>query len=361
MSDKKITYLLGAGASYQACPILNELGEKMIEMAKEHLKDNYNDNYEIFNDSSRNHSVNILQEIGYFGRKALEYGTIDTYAKKLSLNDDLFRELQSLKIVLSIFFVLWETSNDPIRKRENEEGKLIQFKSIDTRYISLLASLLEKEKEDDWPKLHDNVKFISWNYDMQIQKAFKAFISEKRKMKYCDINKHFPYRYDINETNPNPNLNLLHLNGYCGFYFNNEESKKYEEYSLLDRTDSTDIKEIIKELEFAYEAVKRKQVRINDHINYAWEQNKLAKQTRECAKRFFKESDVIVIIGYSFPPFNRNVDKLLFDELKGRSTKIYYQDPNASEDLIKTFIEPNNCEVITIKDNVKQFLVPFEY
>ena len=34
MKGKKITYLLGADASYQACPIWKEQGEKMIELAK---------------------------------------------------------------------------------------------------------------------------------------------------------------------------------------------------------------------------------------------------------------------------------------------------------------------------------------
>ena len=99
---------------------------------------------------------------------------------------------------------------------------------------------------------------------------------------------------------------------------------------------------------------------MNDHINYAWEQSELAKQKREYAKKVFKESDVIVVIGYSFPPFNRQVDQMLFNELKGRKTRIYYQDPNASESLIKNYVD-DDCEVIIINDRLEQFMVPYEF
>lgn len=34
---KNITYLLGAGASYNSCPIWEEQGEKMIELAQKYL------------------------------------------------------------------------------------------------------------------------------------------------------------------------------------------------------------------------------------------------------------------------------------------------------------------------------------
>jgi len=110
MSEKKITYLLGAGSSYQACPILSELGEKMIEMSRSYLGSKYKTDYNIKTDISRQNSENLMQSVGYFGRKALEFGTIDTYAKKLSLNNDYYDELQNLKLSVSVFFTLWEMS-----------------------------------------------------------------------------------------------------------------------------------------------------------------------------------------------------------------------------------------------------------
>ncbi len=355
MSDKKITYLLGAGASYQACPILSELGEKMILMSRNYLGDKYQENYNFIKDSGDN-SENIMQNIGYFGRKAIEYGTIDTYAKKLYLNRDHSEELHHLKLSVSIFFTIWEITNDSIRFRTNSANKQIPLSCIDLRYISLLATFLEKS--DKFPVINNRIRVVSWNYDLQIEKAYKSFLPDKWKINMEDLNKYFKFRFDFNGQELD--LNIIHLNGYGGFFFSNRIAEKNDEYCFFDVSESKQISEILGSIEYVYDKLTHREVRVNDHINYAWEQSELAKQKREYAKKVFKESDVIVVIGYSFPPFNRQVDQMLFNELKGRKTRIYYQDPNASESLIKNYVD-DDCEVIIINDRLEQFMVPYEF
>jgi len=126
--SNRITYLLGAGASYQACPVWKEQGEKMIAIANKFLP-NDKKNFENIRPIDLSEQQTILLDIGYFGNKALEYGTIDTYAKKLYLSDDRERELQRIKLAVSVFFTLWEASNDDIKSRNG--GAL---KDIDTRF-----------------------------------------------------------------------------------------------------------------------------------------------------------------------------------------------------------------------------------
>lgn len=362
MSDKKITYLLGAGASYNACPILNELGEKMIEMAETHLpeldaKFDYNYNIE-GNNITRNNSINILQDIGSFGVKACEFGTIDTYAKKLSLNHRYASSLQRLKLALSIFFVLWDNTDSKIKERKNEDKdkEALSFKNIDLRYISLLATFLEKGK-DNFPKMNENIKFISWNYDLQLEKAFKAFIIDDLKVKTDNVDYYFKFKHNTSEAIQN--LDLLHLNGYSGYYYvNDNKNNQFKEQPFLYNNNS---KNLIKVLKKSIEYMNRKSFRVDVPINFAWENNELAQKKREYAKSVFQNSDVVVVIGYSFPPFNRRIDQMLFNELKGRKTKVYYQDPKASRNLIKTFINPEECEVRIIKDRHDQFFVPYEF
>ena len=349
MGGGKITYLLGAGASYQACPILSELGEKMETMSSQILDKKYNAEYNI-NIYTRDNFENLAQIIGYFGRKAKEYGTIDTYAKKLSLNSDLEFELKLLKLAISSFFIVWELTNDSIKTRDFRK-----YVDIDLRYISLLATYLEKSDED-LPMLNRRIKFISWNYDLQLEKAFKSFISEKYNPSFSNLTKLFSYNFSLNRIK-NWDVDLLHLNGLCGFYDSSDPIPK----SLLNRCESKQMIDILEKIKFTYDSVSSSNISFDNHINYAWEQTELAKQKREYAKKIFTESDVIVIIGYSFPPFNRQVDQMLFDELKGRETKVYYQDPNASEDLIRNFINTNMCEIIAIKDRLDQFFVPYEF
>jgi len=101
-------------------------------------------------------------------------------------------------------------------------------------------------------------------------------------------------------------------------------------------------------------------------INYAWDDN--SSKLKE-AKRIFEATDILVIIGYSFPTFNRSVDSELLAGLKNNFDKIVYQDPNASEELLELFHLKfkNNSGNITTKSNFKilketdQFHIPPEY
>ena len=285
-------------------------------------------------------------DIGYFGHKALEYGTVDTYAKKLLINESL-TELQRLKLAVSIFFTLWESSNDEIKNRKG-----VPFKKIDSRYIALLSSIIESSNCN--PKLKDNVRFVTWNYDLQFERAFKAFCLDHLDWEYVSSNLSFR----VNKKNEK-DLEVCHLNGYNGFYYLSE--KQNVENEFLDRSDSTEIQEILNEIGFTSTSLSRMQIKINDHINYAWESNSLSNYTREQAIKRFCQTDILVIIGYSFPPFNKEIDRLLFEQLKGRKTKIYFQDPNASEDLLKIYTKDLDTEIHLIRDMKDQFFLPHEF
>jgi hypothetical protein len=345
MKTKNITYLLGAGASYNSCPVWKEQGEKMIELSRKFLNIP-NLTFENPKPDTLNEKQNILWDIGYFGNKALEYGTVDTYAKKLLINK-ASNELQRLKLAVSIFFTLWESSIDGIKNRNGE-----LYKNIDSRYISLLASIIESNNKD--PKLKENVRFVTWNYDLQLERAFKAFCLDHLDWNYVSSNLSFR----VNERNKNE-LEVCHLNGYNGFYF--LPKKTNEEIEFLERSSSNDIEEILNEISFTATSLRRDQIVINNHINYAWEKNDFSNHTRKQAISLFGKTDILVIIGYSFPPFNKEIDKLLFEQLKERRTKIYYQDPNASEDLLKIYTEGLDTEIHCIRDKKEHFFLPPEF
>lgn len=342
-----ITYLLGAGASYEACPIWKEQGEKMIELASSYLSENKK-NFNNDKPEKLSESENILWDIGYFGNKALEFGTIDTYAKKLNINGNDF-ELQRLKLAISIFFTLWESSNDKIKKR-NTKDSIEDFKAIDPRYISLISSIIDNSNTYN-PRIKDNIKIVTWNYDLQFERAFKSFCFNN--LGWKDISKHLSFR--VNENNNE--LNVCHLNGYNGFFYTGND----KESDFLERTDSNKIYDILDKIGFTSTSIRRETIKINDHINYAWEKNNLAEKTRNEAKNIFSKTDILVVIGYSFPPFNKEIDSLLFNELKGRKTEIYYQDINASDDFLKILTKDLNCKIHLIKDKKDHFYLPYDF
>jgi hypothetical protein len=339
-----ITYLFGAGASALACPVLKGQGEKMIELSKKHLSD---DITRIgFTPINPNPYDRILFDIGYFGKKALEYGTIDTYAKKLYLSNDHENELDRLKISVSHFFTIWESMVDDIKNPD-------KFEKIDHRYISLLASILERTSSNT-PKIKTNFKFVTWNYDLQFERAFKSFCMDH--LNWDDISKYLNFRIKTTKNEP---LDICHLNGYSGFYYTTSSPK---EVDIVDRDiDNKDVSTIVKELEFTVESQHRRQISFANHINYAWESNNLAKNTRNAAQQVFSDTDILVIIGYSFPTFNKEVDQFLFQALGNRRTQIYYQDPNATDEFISILARGLDTQINCIQDKMDYFFLPYDY
>ncbi len=78
-----------------------------------------------------------------------------------------------------------------------------------------------------------------------------------------------------------------------------------------------------------------------------------------------KGTTILVVIGYSFPFFNREVDKKIINNIKKSGNlfkKIYYQDPiKDGQQLRSQFdIKAGHVEIVHIKDTTN-FFVPFEY
>ncbi len=350
---KNITYLLGAGASYNSCPILNELGNKMIEMSQI-LK-----NDEIYNNDD--FIRGIIDDIEYFGKKAIEYGTIDIYARKLYLND--YSKLEKLKMAISVFFTLWhktdniEKENLELKKR-NDKNNIKFFEMIDKRYMSLLATILEKQKVDSLSlKIKDNINFVTWNYDLQLERALKKFCNDGTSWKEL----HNQIAFNIKE---NENLKICHLNGYHGFFETDFMPHKYgkKEINLLDRITSTNPTEIIQEIFSKKDVTIKYESSFVNYINYAWEtKNKFSKKAREQAKKIFSKTDILIIIGYSFPPFNKRVDKELFKELGKQNTEIFYQDPNAVDEFIKELFDTSKPKITCIKNKNNYFHLPYSF
>ena len=61
------------------------------------------------------------------------------------------------------------------------------------------------------------------------------------------------------------------------------------------------------------------------------------------------------------PPPMLIIDKTLFEKLKGRKTTIYYQDPNASETLIKQLVNSEETDIICERSKTDVFILPYEF
>lgn len=358
---KKITYLFGAGASYNAVPILNTLTLKMLTVADE-LRYLSNPPTQMsgkiplddLDGFGKKIFISFIEDLQNLASKSDEYGTIDTYAKKLQLNDEEF-ELQKLKFIVSVFFVIWQGFFYKSKSNSKSIVGTNSFSEIDSRYKSLISNYLIKNS-NSYPKLDENVNFVSWNYDNQLESAFALFF--KNRLNLSELNDQIKFLPD-NENKYKHNR-ILHLNGISNFWIN--DSKTLDRiFQNGDELTLSSIKRRISELYRPSNFSK-----CTSLINYSWDEN--ISKLKE-AKRIFEETDILIIIGYSFPSFNREIDAQLLIGDDNKFEKVVYQDPNASEELLSIFdlsilkpsgigFEKSQPLILKTKD---QFYIPPEY
>lgn len=151
-SENKITYLIGAGASANALPVVkgkNGFANSLREFRKwlEH-DSNYSPNH--------TNEINALCiDINWVAENSDLFGTPDTFARHLYLLRRV-EELDKLKLVLVFFFTVEQLIN---RKRDN-------------RCLTFITSILQTTI------FPTNIKILNWNYDLQFELSGQYYSSE---------------------------------------------------------------------------------------------------------------------------------------------------------------------------------------
>ena len=104
----------------------------------------------------------------------------------------------------------------------------------------------------------------------------------------------------------------------------------------------------------------------NSRLYFAWENQDWTKELFTKVSQDIQDANILIVIGYTFPFFNRETDRFLFKNMPNLK-KIYIQDPNAEQ--LKQNIQPvlsseqnvaglgNHITTIT---NCSQFFLPPE-
>jgi hypothetical protein len=343
---EKITYILGAGASALALPIIrkgNEDGNFSEALFNFTIRCEQN-----FETSFQEPHVNQFRnDIRWLAQKCLDFSTPDTFAKYLYHTDK--NELKRLKAALIGFFVIEQSL----------------FNKRDKRANVFITSLIEESG-----RLPKNVGFISWNYDVQLQIASNLYRKELSKHKGSSY-EHQPPLFDSFphegfEHNSPPDFNLVQLNGIAGLNYNHTQKMSYRIFleTIIPNSFSPIIRQIYDSAEntesvftFAWENL--------DNLNVS----ELLHQRMDHALEIAYNTTILVIIGYSFPFFNRKIDNDIFNKLleSGKLRKIYFQDPYNDGLFLKSqfnipqvlngVLEP--IQIIHIKD-ASNYYIPYE-
>jgi hypothetical protein len=337
MKRYNITYLLGAGASCKCLPTYSDFHSRLEQFFK-FLSSTIPSDSTTIDFKKRYNS--LISEIP-------QYITPDAYVKALHLTNN--EEEISLKKLISVYLIFEQLQKDQRMldsigrqisdkyknlkefDRPNYIKRLLEFNNpIDPRYLPFFANLIFK-KENEISIAPINI--VSWNYDSQVETALKRF--------------QFNHLMDSNKDL----FQFIKLNGSANFPWKSQAlTFDFNEHHMTSHT----VKDMIEFLKTQNEECETME------LKFAWEvDDESVKRNRENAKKVLSETDIVVVIGYSFPDFNRYIDRELFAGFKGG--KIYIQDPNGA--IIKERFEGVKADFrnVHVRSDRENFLVPSEF
>jgi len=336
---KNITYLLGAGASAQKLPVVSEMPTRIRKTIAKLKVRQGNASYTplkrspIPNEGSlKSLYGDLIDALEWLAYACDAHASIDTFAKKLTITGQ-YSVLRKLKITTSAYFALEQ-----------------ELRGFDNRYGAFFASVISAS--GSFP---ERLRILSWNYDNQLEMAYSGFNNGLDSVSDNALGLRMKTKFS--RPRSTTGFCVVKLNGQCGF----QEANGLTQYNFVDNiTNGSDLDSIdtvllnygiatyglnvYPTLSFASEEEKNTQIRIVD-----------------TAVAETKDTNILVVIGYTFPFFNREIDRAILDSMPNLE-KVYYQDPYASKlinriQAVKS--ETNNLEIIPYEDK-DQFFLPYE-
>ncbi|BDA80239.1 hypothetical protein LPTSP3_g31690 [Leptospira kobayashii] len=331
-----VTYLLGAGASANRIPVVKEFN-KNIEKFKSRIEFEFNTENLRFNDSDRQITISptqakerLIKDYEWLINESANFSTIDTFAKKLALTGD--RNYKKLKYLLSFFLTAVQST-----------------KQNDYRYDNLFAALLGiKNGKVEVPK---NLSIVTWNYDLQTEIAASKFLQRQLDQAFFEYLQSSAALCNID----NSKFQLIKLNGTAGFYGNIQNRV----FDLGIAENSSNGVNTSKEL---LNYLSRIDTNIETYLSFSWDKETFIDNSRKLALETFSKSRFLIIIGYSFPVFNREVDRQLLKNFSKDGT-IYIQDKYNSINIMHTVSELSGLkdDQVKIIESNDEFYIPLEY
>ena len=331
----KIVYLLGAGASYgkrnhdkdlptsiiEGLPVVNEIDEQLKYVYNlirettfdEDLKKKF---------SERNNGISceeakeeLLKWFVWLRENCSQHATIDTFAKELWLKNEK-KDFVKVEFLLTSFFLILQL--------------IIPY---DRRYDTFLAKVLDQTLQ-----IPDDIVILTWNYDNQFDIAYSQY-SENHHIGKIAV-KTLPILFDWEKKS------IVKINGTANFYGDNRVD--ISEY----KKKASPIQEIIyKILNIACSKRGIFEERIS--LNFAWRDNYF-KNIQDETGSLINDAEVLIIIGYTYPFFNREIDRWILQKMQNLK-KIYIQDPYNAEN-----IRTNLLSVLRGRETLVKEAVPIE-
>ncbi len=341
----RITYLIGAGASAGAIPVVEKLkddfksfhSELKNSLKPEDLKSIPVDI--ILTKPPEEVIREILDDVQWLINESENYSTIDTLAKKLYLSDkDESKDYKKLKNILTIYF------------------NFRQFKKpLDPRYDNFFATILRKKNgKIELPK---NICIISWNYDVQFELSLSKFLQKSISDLVKDDIQFILPNTEFNNLDPSK-FTLIKLNGSAIYKDKNKQMKFLSEMLKSDEFENSYKNQNIM-LDYAL-------LQSSNHENFlsfAWEDKEYLPDLTNWIRSVIQKSDTLSVIGYSFPNFNRDIDYQLLNNTFNIGGEIVIQNPlgESLKEKVSKIILKLPSQSISTDEDLKNFHIPADF
>ena len=369
----KIVYLMGAGASRgvrgsdangkedslnisEGLPVVKEMPGRLEKIISVYSDFNFDEGLEY-------ELEDVKVDLGKAKRNLIDgfhwlavnskNTTIDTFAKTLFLTDQ-YEDYVKVKRLLSVFLMTEQLINRP-----------------DSRYNTFLTNVLQRNALGKL-RITDDITILTWNYDSQFEIAYKYFLSAGQTPESI----YFPEQLGIDIHNSYINLfkrpeyhlddekrQIFKINGSASFVseYSMAHYHSYQNGNLIE--------ELAKKILWTYDA----HYYIADGsgkrclLNFAWDKQdeEFEKQYQLRLQNAIKDASALVIIGYTFPFFNRETDTTLIKWMPNLKN-VYIQDPSA-KNVKQSFVPVMqkaglNIDLNTIQtfEDTTQFYLPPE-
>ncbi len=377
---------MGAGASYgkrekdslgrdipgkitEGLPTVDEMPIRLRKV-KEIFEQYTFNNDDIIENENTNDSLTyrncqrlLVDDFEWLIENSGKHATIDTFAKKLFLTGKK-EEYAKLKRLLSVYFKVEQLTTPP-----------------DSRYDSFLATVLQPNVKGQL-RISEDISILTWNYDSQFEIAYMGYLSDglyKENIEFpsdlgIDIHSHVSDFVKPISHQDDGKRQIFKLNGSAAIHTEYSMAYYYPKYhsqldnSYLKHNGQLDDGMIRAVLEiYAAPYYKNGEAKLS-MLNFAWDsENEYEAKTnyKERIESAICDAISLVVIGYSFPYFNRETDAFILSKMKNLE-HIYIQDPHAGDikesliNLLRKIDSGLSKDKIILQTNVGQFFLPPE-
>ena len=195
----------------------------------------------------------------------------------------------------------------------------------------------------------ESISFISWNYDSQIENAYKAY-NHDGKLPLFEKNIQGEWPKLTNSGR------IVKINGSATF-----DDRSTIQYI---REDEMNMPAALQVIEFYHDSqVDTSGIGLDfkTHLSFAWEDSPNNEKIKSTLAQTTNDTEIVVVIGYSFPFFNRVTDRAIFSGMPNLK-KVYVQDinPDAVIQAIRAVLPGDRKVNVEPIRNCGQFYLPVE-